>query len=392
MKILAINGGTKGSSWDLCYSILLYAKQEGHSVFVATPNNKPNNCLVAYYKIGNTFLRLLNRIITRIDGSDGFRNTFNTKKLIKYINSIKPDVVHLHTLHGYFVNIKALIVFLKKNNIHVVITCHDCWWFTGRCSHFYSNNCQKWKNDCLRCKYKREYPRTFLFDKANKYLLIKRNLFADYINLDIVCVSNWVACLCRDSLVFSNKKVKTIYNGIELEPFNGDIRNTFSDNIIVSVASNWTNSKGLDMIIELANQFSIYNFILVGRLKKKINLSNVKNVGYLSSKQELFSIYKKSTFLLNVSKQETFSLVNIEAQLCGLPVISFSKTGMKETIAPNSFPVEKYTTDDFARTIKKAQKTNINHFQIRKFAEKFSRERMCIEYINMYELAEKRGR
>lgn len=385
MRILAINGGASGSSWNICKSILEEAKNLGHEVYVATPDLNPGVETIDYYKIGTKFTRFINRFITRIDGSDGFRNCSDTKKLINYIKLIKPDIVHLHTLHGYFINIKLLIEFLRKANIKVVITCHDCWWFTGRCAHFTHQGCNNWKSGCGKCKFKKVYPRTIFSHKEKKYFLIKQKLFSDYRNLTVVCVSNWLSKLCRESLIFKDSKVITVYNGVDQDAFYlGEHKNMTNKAKIISVASQWNESKGLDLIVELCSFFPLYSFIVVGKMKLKRMPKNLINISYLKSKKDLADLYRSCNALLNVSRQETFSLVNIEAQLCGTPVICYAETGMKETISPSSFPINDYNVEAFSNAIKRMLKSDINRNLISKFAQTFSLQQMNQSYLNIY--------
>lgn len=388
MKILAINGGASGSSWNICQSILVNAKNKGHFVWVATPDKKPSDCEIDYYRIGNKFNRLLNRFITRCDGSDGFHNSFSTLRLIKFINSIKPDIVHLHTLHGYFINVKILVEYLEKKGIKIVITCHDCWWFTGRCSHFFASGCEKWKTGCMNCLFKSVYPKSLLFDKAYKFYLLKQKLFCNHKNVFVVCVSEWLSTLCRQSLIFNGKEIVTIHNGVDSTIFKPSkqtpIINT-KQKVILSVSSQWNESKGLPLIIEISKRVPDYRFLLVGKLKKGSYPSNIQNIPNISSKEELASLYCSSDLLLNASLQETFSIVNIEAQMCGLPVVCLRETGMKETVSNYCFTVQDYSVESYCNAIEETIFSNINRVNLIEFANNFSQEIMNEKYLSLYE-------
>ena len=387
MKILAINGGTSGSSWNICRSILDAASIKGHDVYAATPNEKPADFLHSYYKIGNKIDRLFNKFITKIDGSDGFRNKLATNRLLSYISKIKPDVVHLHTLHGHFINIGLLIQFLKSNRIKLIITCHDCWWFTGRCAHFFSNSCNCWKNDgCKKCRFKNAYPKTFFVDKASKFLFQKKQLFENYDNLTIVCVSDWLRDLCLDSLVFRNCNVLTIHNGVDTSIYDLPSENLICTNFnLISVASQWNNSKGIEIILALAKIYPNLNFTVVGKLSNRVSLpKNVSNISTIQSKYVLNKLYQQSYALLNPSTQETFSLVNVEAQLCGLPVICMNETGMTETVSKESYRVNEYSLESFKKAIDLTISTKFERNKIRLFAETFSLEKMIYNYLEVY--------
>ncbi len=390
MKVFIINGNAKISSWQICQNISEALTKRGNQVYVATPDEKPHDCNFNYYQIGNNINRRFNRLLTHLDGSDGFRNYLVTRKLIRYINKIKPDVVHLHTLHGYFINVSLLLTYLKDNHIKTIITCHDCWWFTGRCAHFFKDNCDKWQTLCQNCQHKANYPKTILIDRSKKYFLLKKRIFAAYDNLIITCVSNWLTNLCSQSPFFQNKRLVTIYNGVDPSVFQlKKIREKSSQINLISVANQWGKSKGLDMILDLANNFPTINFTLVGQINSNIHLP--KNINHLERTltiQELNDLYCAHDALLNCSKQETFSLINIEAQMCGLPVICLADTGCLETIdLQNSFPVERYDLASFSAVIKKflELKDNINHQALREFSERFSKDIMVESYLKLYD-------
>ena len=389
MKVLLINGGAKTSAWNICKEIVLALQKRNDEVFVATPDVKPDDIDVDYFKIGNRANRFINNFLTKIDGSDGFKNKSNTRKVIKYIKKIKPDIVHFHTIHGYFLNAKLLFNYLKNNNIPIVITCHDCWWFTGRCAHFTTNNCYKWMSSCEHCKYPRSYPRTILFDKSNKYFALKQKLISEN-NVTITCVSNWLSSLAKGSPIFRNKEIKTIYNGVDSNVFCLPKEKVLNNPPkIIAVANQWSESKGLSILIQLVNYFTNISFTIVGKINQDIVFpKNVTRINYVSSLFNLANLYQNHDALLNCSKQETFSLVNIESQLCGTPVICLKETAMKETIAPNgSIAISTYNLDSFKDAITKclSLKSEINRNIVRDFAIKFSLESMSKDYIATYE-------
>lgn len=386
MKILAINGGAKGSSWNICVDILLFAQSNGNDVMVATPDKKPHDLTIPYYKIGNNTIRQFNRVLTRIDGSDGFRNYLETYSLLKCIKRFGPDVVHLHTLHGYFVNLPILFRYFNRHKTKIIITCHDCWWFTGRCSHFFMNNCYKWETECHKCEYMPTYPKAILFDKSKKYFRKKLNLFRESSIVFVACVSRWLTNLCIRSPFFAGKEIITIYNGVNPD-FYYPIKNTKREKgKILCVSSQWTKDKGIDFLIELAKRLDDYAFTVVGVMPNIKDMpNNIFAIGIVNSKNKLNELFNSHELFLNVSKQETFSLTNIEAQMSGTPVICFAQTGMKETIEPiNSISIENYSSEEFIKAISSVRNKSLNHSQIRNFALQFNLGNMVSKYYELY--------
>lgn len=389
MRVLLINGGAKTSAWNICKEIIFALQKRNDEVFVATPDDKPSDINVNYFKIEKKVTRFFNKFITKIDGSDGFRNRLSTKKFIKYIDKVRPDLVHIHTIHGYFLNVKLLLDYLKNKNIPIVITCHDCWWFTGRCAHFTANNCYKWKKGCENCKHTRSYPRAILFDKSKKYFALKQKLISEN-NVIVTCVSNWLSSLAKESPIFKNKEVRTIYNGLDSDIFCLPNRKISSSTTkILAVANQWSDSKGLPILLRLVNYFKNINFTIVGRIKNEIAFpKNVTRIIYVSNYVDLANLYKHHDAFINCSKQETFSLVNIESQLCGTPVICFNDTAMKETIAPyGSIALEAYDFNSFKAAIENFNKNRqlIDSKKIRDFALYFSLDKMTNNYFDIYE-------
>lgn len=384
MKIYLINGGVNGSTGYITQSILKYAKKNGHSVRLATPVAKPINLDIDYYHIGTSRGRRISSIFSHINGSDGFHNKSATRKLIKDIKKFKPDVLNLHTLHGYFINIPLLLTFLNKANIKTIITMHDCWWITGRCAHFTDVGCDMWTSGCLKCKFKYAYPSTKIFDSASRHFKLKKKLLNEFNDLTITCVSNWLASLAKQSPITHDKEILVLYNGVDEILFN--ILNKKKVYDFCFVSNSWTDGKGLEMLLEIIKKAKNYTYVVVGRVDKKIVFpSYVEHINVKLQPNDLAQIYNISRFVINVSKVETFSLINIEAQLCGTPIICYGETGMKETIDPlNSFIVEEYNVFSFIKKMDEANKTRSNPLLVRTFALNFSKDIMNRSYLDLY--------
>lgn len=393
MRVLMLNGGSSGSSWDILTQIAKGCIDNQWDVLVCAPTRRPANFDLNYYQIGKG-KRIIHNLLSKIDGSDGFHNKKATRMLIDKIISFKPDIVHLHTLHGYFIDIKMLCDFLKKNNIYTIITLHDCWYFTGRCVHFTKNKCSSWVDGCHNCSFKKTYPKALLIDNCSKFYEIKENIFANWNNLRVVAVSNWLAETANKSKIFRGKvHVTTIYNGVDTSVFCDKNRNyniNLSETInIICVASSWNERKGISIINYIAQHLpDNFKITLVGSTGDLEVNKKICCIGKVTTKEQLVSLYLNNDFLLNPSSEETFSLVNIEAQACGSRVICYPATGIKETSnSRGNVLVKKYDKDAFLYEILNLKKNPSLSKECAKFAESFSLNNMVDNYISIYKEA-----
>ena len=170
-------------------------------------------------KIGNRLNMYWHGFESRIFDNHGLSSRLATKKLVKQILDIHPDIIHLHNIHGYYLNYKILFEFLKEYNHPVVWTLHDCWSITGHCSHFVSANCKRWKTKCFDCPLKsKNYPKSYLFDRSTQNYFDKKAAFSSINNLHIISVSNWLNDIVKESFLnYANLHV--IHNGIDISTF-----------------------------------------------------------------------------------------------------------------------------------------------------------------------------
>jgi putative colanic acid biosynthesis glycosyltransferase len=298
-------------------------------------------------KIGSKFDVYWHGLETRIFDNHCFSSRNATNKLIKTIKEINPDIIHLHNLHGYFINIDILFNFLKESNIPVVWTFHDCWSFTGHCAYFDFVGCNKWKTECHHCEQKNEYPRSLLFDRSSKNFMDKKRIFNSIENMVIVPVSNWLSDKVKDSFLKKNH-CRVIHNGIDLETFNiKNTRNLINDKynlnnkfIILGVASTWDKRKGLEEFIKLNNliDLDLFVIVLVGLSKEQlikmpksiVGIQRTENVGQLAD------LYSAADVFVNPTFEDTFPTTNLEALACGTPVITYKTGGSVESVMHNT--------------------------------------------------------
>lgn len=352
MKLLQIcNEGNTGSVGTIAESLGTFVIEKGWESYIAFARFErgSNSKLI---RIGSELDVITHGIESRIFDNDGFCSRNATKRLINKIEDIKPDLIHLHHLHGYFINVEILFNFLLHSNIPVVWTFHDCWSFTGHCTYFDYVDCDKWKSHCNSCPQKHEYPKSIFLDNSKNNFSKKRKLFTSISRMTVVSVSNWLDKLVEQSF-FKDSNHLCIYNGIDLELFkpinNSDvIKNKYNINkkfVILGVATTWDRRKGLNDFIELSKYIKNEEIIVLVGLSKeqrRILPSNVLGLPRTENRIELAHLFAASDVFLNLSTEETFGLTTAEALASGTPAIVYNKTASPELVnSKTGFVVEK---------------------------------------------------
>jgi len=279
----------------------------------------------------------------------GLYSNKSTYVIIDKIKEINPDIIHLHNIHGFYLNYEILFDFLKKFNKKIIWTLHDCWAFTGYCSHYEYNECNEWKTGCLNCKYSNVYPYRLLSNSKDNYIR-KSKVFNSVDDITIITPSFWLKQQIRNSFL-KGKVCKVITNGLSSEKFKFTKTNIlekygiFNKKIILAVSSIWTKQKGFDEYLKLAKLINEdWKIVMVGLSKKQIKKlpKNIIGIERTNSIEDLIELYSAATVFVNLTLEETFSLVNIEAQSCSLPVITYNTGGSPETVLNKENIVDKY--------------------------------------------------
>jgi putative colanic acid biosynthesis glycosyltransferase len=340
---IEVNSGSVGRIAEQIGEVVL---ENGWASYITyARNNNPSKSEVI--KIGNKIDLYWHGLETRIFDNHCFSSKSATKDLINIIKEIKPDIVHLHHLHGYFINIEILFQYLKESEIPVVWTFHDCWSFTGHCTHFDFVGCEKWKTECHHCEQKTEYPASLLFDRSRQNFIDKKRIFNSVKNLTIVPVSNWLSGKVKDSFL-KDYPCEVIQNGIDLNTFYPKkSRDTIDELyklkgkfIILGVASTWEKRKGLEEFVKLNEVIDnqLYAIVLVGLSESQIQklpktiigIQRTENVGQLAD------LYSAADVFLNPTFEDTFPTTNLESLACGTPVITYETGGSVESIYENT--------------------------------------------------------
>lgn len=333
----------------------------------------------------------------------GLGSVYETKQLIKKINEIKPDVIHLHCVHGYYLNYKVLFEYLNSTEIPIVWTFHDCWAFTGHCAYFDSINCDKWQYFCSKCILHKDYPASLFVDNSKRNFYVKRELFTKNKNLTIVPVSKWLENLVKLSF-FKTNSIKTIHNGVDLNVF----KPTYDTNllrkfnlqgrfVILGVAAQWDKRKGLDDFIQLRSYLDDnYIIVLVGLTKEQLNSlpDGILGLSKTNNVSELATLYSCASIYVNPTYSDNFPTTNLEALACGTPVITYQTGGSPEAIDNKTgIVVSKGDIQGLVSAVRKIKSHPLSSDDCRSRAVAlFDREERFRDYIELYEKLLKESR
>lgn len=400
MKVLQINSvcGT-GSTGRIVVQISDYLNQQDVENYIAYgygKSGRPNT-----FCFGNSLDAHLHSFFSRKLGWQGKMSHIPTWHLIRYMERINPDIVHLHNIHGHYLNYEMLFQYLKKKNCQVVWTFHDCWPVTGKCAHFTEVKCEKWKTGCFECPQLDRYPDSER-DRSRKSYLEKKEAFTSIPNLHIVTVSNWLKSVVEASFL-GKADVRSIYNGIDTERFSyqdSSIREQYQLQgkfIILSLASVWNKGKGLERFIALSKKLQKDEMIvLIGVTpdQQKCLPKNIIGLPRISDQIVLTQWYSTADVYINFSIEETFGLVVAEAMACGTPAIVMNSTACPEVVdSDTGFVVEPMDIDEVQAAIEtiKARGKDVYSLKCKeRIYQLFNLRLMQRQYCDLYkELEEK---
>ena len=342
MKVLMINSvcGIK-STGRIATDLADMLTEKGHMVKIAYGREEiPEKYKEYAVRIGNEWDVRLHALEARLFDNAGFGSKKATLKFLEWVREFAPDIIHLHNLHGYYINVELLFKFLKEYKKPVIWTLHDCWAFTGHCAHFDLCKCYKWKTECHKCPQKKEYPASILLDNSRKNYRNKKKAFQGVDNMVIVTPSDWLADLVKESFL-REYETRVINNGIDLtlfKPTEGEFREKYklgNKIIVLGVASVWEVRKGLVDFIELRKLLDRrYEIVLVGVSEEDKNILPYGMLGITrtDSVRELAEIYTAADIFLNLTYEDNYPTVNLEAQACGTPVITYRTGGSVESV------------------------------------------------------------
>lgn len=350
--------------------------------------------------VGNRLSVALHGVLTRITDRHGLGSKLATARFIKNVEKLNPDVIHIHNVHGYFLNYRMLFKYLKRRGKPVVWTVHDCWLYTGHCYHYDSAGCDRWKTACHDCPQKKEFPTSLLLDRSRRNFEDKKEAFTSLSKdkFTLVTVSGWMRDQMKESFL-KDCRFEVIHNGIDTDRFvpvpAEDFickNNLTGKHILLGVASIWSREKGLDDFVRLAGMLGDDEVIvLVGLTDAQIAAMPEKIVGLpkTASVEELRGIYSAADSFINLTLQENYPTVNMEAIACGTPVVTYDTGGSGESIFEGTGYVVKQGDLDAVLTAAREIEGNGSasyRDKCRAIAlEHFNKQDCFRKYIDLYE-------
>lgn len=387
----------KGSTGRITESIGLIMKRLGWDCYVVHGDRYAGETKLESMKTVSRVQEYLHALGSILFDRHGLFSSSQTRRIMEKVRDMKPDIIQLHCVHGYYINYEILFEFLHEMNVPVVWTFHDCWAFTGHCAHFDFAGCDKWKTGCYACELLKEYPRSVFIDNSKDNWLRKRKSFTSVDKLHIVAVSKWLSDIVGHSFM-QKYPIEVIHNGIDLSVFkrvDNNIREQYGissdETLVLGVATAWGKDKGLNDFVRLSQEPAI-KVVLVGVSEevRKLLPENIIAVNRTESQQKLAEFYSAADMLVNPTYNDSFPTVNLEALACGTPVVTYRTGGSPEAIdAETGAVVEKGDYAGLLSHIRKFAQTSYKSSYskvCRERAEKcFDMNKQFDEYRKLYE-------
>lgn len=367
MRIAYINVTSVMSTGRIAVELCRMAEAGGHRALLChargtCPGDVPS------LRVGNRMDTAAHALLARVTDRAGFYSRRSTRQLVSELEKYKPDLVHLHNIHGYYLHLPTLFEYLKRNDIPTVWTLHDCWAFTGHCAYYTmaegapppdgerrraacGEGCERWLNGCGNCVLLREYPRSWLVDQSARNWREKRALFSGVPHMVLVTPSEWLKDQVKRSFLGSYP-VYALPNGIDLTAFAPCVDENFMRDtarfygldkagnrpLIISAASAWDGRKGLDDLIELSEVLGEdYCVAAVGLDEYQIRSlppHTVLGVPPTGNLNDLCALYTAADLYISLSHGETMGMTLVEALACGTQVLCYDTTAMPEIVTP----------------------------------------------------------
>lgn len=340
-RILYINESLNtGSTGHIVEEIASSAMKNGYECMVAHGARYVHASQILHYAFSSRIEEYAHGVYSLFCNAHGLGSESATKRLIRFIQDWQPSLIHLHNIHGYYLNYPHLFEYLKKANLPVVWTLHDCWAITGRCAYFTLSGCHQWQTQCRDCPAYSDYPRSLLKAQTERNFLLKKQAFTGLNNMCITTVSNWLKEHVQQSFL-QGYPCRTIYNGIDTEVFQptaSELRKQWNAEdkvVILGVASQWTETKGWKDWIRLAQRLdkNRYTVVMVGvsRRQQQELPDHCVVISKTDNRPQLAQVYSAADIYVNLAHQEAFGLTLLEAMACGTPCISYDNTAIPET-------------------------------------------------------------
>lgn len=402
-KLLQINPviRTNTSTGRIMQEIGELAMANGWESYIAYSGGRDGikPCKSNLIPVGSKLSVAIHGLMTRFFDMHGLGSWLATKRFIKKLDCIKPDVIHIHNIHGYFLNYKLLFKYLSKPDIPVVWTVHDCWLYTGHCFHYAGVGCDKWKVQCTECPQKKAFPASLMVDRSKRNFEDKKVAFTSLSDLTVVTVSKWMRSEMSHSFL-KDCKYQVIHNGIDLDVF--DVQeddkpvrekyNLGNKHIILGLASIWCKEKGWDDFVEMArmlNDDEVIVMVGVSEEQQKMLPENIVAIRRTENVRQLAQLYSAATAFVNPTWQDNYPTVNLEAIACGTPVVTYRTGGSIEAVTEDTgYIVEQGDVKGLLEAVRKIAERGKSQYtaKCRAYAlANFRKEDRYADYLKLYE-------
>lgn len=407
-KLLQINPVIRKntSTGKIMQEIGELAMKKGWESYIAYSKGRdgadPNACKSTIVPVGSKLSVAIHGIETRILDRHGLGSRLATKRFISNIRRINPDIIHIHNVHGYFLNYKALFRYLADSGKPVIWTVHDCWLYTGHCYYYSAARCFKWKTGCEHCPQTKAFPASFAFDRSKKNYSDKAKAFNSLARdkFIIAPVSEWIGSELKQSYL-KDCKIRVFHNGIDTDTFRpmdtASVREKYSlgdKYVILGLASIWMKEKGFDDMMQIAQRAREGEVVvMVGKMTKEqqdMLPENVICIARTDNQKELAELYSAATIFVNPTWQDNYPTVNLEAISCGTPVVTYRTGGSPESIVEDEtgFVMEQGDVTGLIAAIRYVEQAGKERFsdKCRRYAlDNLRKEDRYQDYIDLYE-------
>lgn len=396
MRVFMVNSVCgSGSTGRIMTDIMNQAQLQGINVRIACSSVEPirNAAYEDVFVVGSKTDYYIHNILSRITDHEGLYSKRATQKLVQDVEKYNPDIIHLHNIHGHWINYEVLFSYLAEKNKKVIWTLHDCWAFTGHCAHFSVLGCEQWKTHCVDCIGLRGYPVCYRKGDVLRNYEKKKRLFTSVKNMQIITPSEWLANIVSSSFL-GCYKVQTISNGIDLSvfrPTNSTFREMYGlqrKKIVLGVANVWIKKKGYEDILALSKILGHdYQIVLVGLTHEQISVlpNNILGIERTQNIKQLVEIYSAADVFINPSYEETMGLVTVEALACGTPAVVYDQTAVPEVIDNQcGVIVPAGNINELSLGIQKIIENKAKFANTRDRAKEFDKVKQYMKYIELY--------
>lgn len=395
MRVLQINATYGyGSTGMIVQDIGDTLVAHGDEVFFAYQSTAQK--MASGYQIGNKLDWKLHALWARILGKQAYASKGATKKLLQWMDEIQPDIVHLHNLHSNYIHLNTLCDYLEKKKIPTIITLHDCWYFTGKCSHYAAVNCDKWKTCCGECPLNKSEQSSWIVDCTAKVLQEKTARLLRLNNFTIVGCSKWIAGEARQSKLQS-ANIQVVYNGVDTSiftPHESNFRKELGlaadQFVVLGMADKWSSLQNRAMVERLLKSLpQDTKVVIVGCNKAQksyfAKYENVIPLGYIADRKHLSDVYAAANVFVNLTHADTLPTVNMESICCGTPVVTFDCCGSPELVGDGcGYVVKENDVDALMEKINQIRKIPLR-YDVLAQQKKFDKNESYKEYLTIYE-------